>query len=403
MCNFFWYFYTVFNMTKIIILLALLAYSTGIFAQKPSIIVDGGVNTCYGAANIFSNGSYRLQFTGKKNVNSLVRYKSLQTVETDNQLWVSFIAPTNGELNFKASIEDGFVQMVVFDQLKKEICNELKTGVAEVNRLYIKKDKGRVGVSKETGNGFLYTIKLKEGQKINIVFATSKGKKDILDLIWEFTPEIIENTDEKIVDKRFDDFAPTFAITIRDKETKKPIVASISIEGNRTINGTYRSSDLFFNLERKCKLKIKTDVTGYFFIDTLISGSSFDNQEIVLYLSKIESGHSISIEDIEFQPGTSVITESSIPKLKRLRDFLLLNSDLRIEIQGHVDARGDNSHAGQKISEARAKRVKIYLIENGISKDRLTTKGYGNTRPIYPDPKFSYEEQANRRVEILVL
>ena len=390
-------------MTKIIILLAIFTYSFGIFGQKSSIIVDGGVNTCFGAVNIFVNGEYKLQFTGKKNINSLIRYKSLQTVETENQLWVSFIAPTNGELNFNASVESGFIQMVVFEQLKKEICTELKTGVAEINRLYIKKDKKKIGVNKETESGFLYTIKLKEEQKINIVFATSKGKKSLLDLLWVFTPEIIENTDERMVDKRFDDFAPTFAIEVRDKSTNKPIVASISIEGNRSINGMYRASDIFFNLERKCKLNIKTVVPGYFFIDTALTGSSFDNQEVILYVSRIESGHSISIEDIEFRPGTSEITESSIPKLKRLRDFLLLNAELRIEIQGHVDARGANSHAGQKISEARAKRVKIYLVGNGINKERLTTKGYGNTEPIFPDPKFSYEEQANRRVEILVL
>ena len=390
-------------MTKIVISFLLLVYSFGIYAQKPSIVIDGSVNTCFGAANIFGNGDYILQFTGKKNVNSLVRYKSLQSVEQENQLWVSFIAPSNGELNFKASIDNGFIQMVVFEQLKKEICTELKTGVAEINRMYIKKDKNNVGVSKETGNGFLYTIKLRENQKINILFATSKGKKSIMNLKWKYTPEIIEKTEEKMVDRRFDDFAPTFSIEVRDQATKKPVVGSISIEGNRFLKGTYRASDLFFNLERKCKLQLKTDIPGYFFVDTTVTGSSFDNQNVVLYVSRIESGHSISIEDIEFIPGTSEITESSIPKLKRLRDFLLLNSELNIEIQGHVDARGDNSHAGQKISEARAKRVKIYLIENGINKDRLTTKGYGNTMPIFPDPKFSYEEQSNRRVEILVL
>ncbi len=390
-------------MTKLIILLSLLTLSLEIFAQKPSIIVDGGVNTCFGAANIFSNGNYKLQFTGKKNVNSLTRYKSLQSVEIENQLWVSFIAPSNGELDFSATIESGFVQMVVLDQYKRDICAEIKTGVAEINRMYIKKDQQSVGVSKKTGNGFLYSISLKEGQKIHIVFATSKGKKSLLDLKWNFTPEIIEKSEEKIIDRRFDDFAPTFSIKIRDYETKKPIIASVTIEGNRSISGVTRASDMYFNLERNCKLNVKTDVPNYFFVDTSFKASSFDNQEVILYLRKIESGHSISIEDIEFKPGTSEITESSIPKLKRLRDFLLLNSDLKIEIQGHVDARGDNSHAGQKISEARAKRVKIYLIENGINKDRLTTKGYGNTRPIFPEPKFSYEEQANRRVEILVL
>jgi outer membrane protein OmpA-like peptidoglycan-associated protein len=44
-----------------------------------------------------------------------------------------------------------------------------------------------------------------------------------------------------------------------------------------------------------------------------------------------------------------------------------------------------------------------YLIENGIDKERMTAVGYGNTLPVYKDAKFSYEEQANRRVEVKIL
>lgn len=147
---------------------------------------------------------------------------------------------------------------------------------------------------------------------------------------------------------------------------------------------------------------IKCDAEGYFFDDRIESVSSFEDQEIIIHLERISSGKSIQIEEIEFTPGTSEITKSSEPKLRRLKDFLALNSEMSIEIQGHVFAVGDNSFAGQKISEARAKRVLKYLTDNGIDKNRLVAVGYGNTRPIYPEPKFSYEEQANRRVEVLI-
>jgi len=94
--------------------------------------------------------------------------------------------------------------------------------------------------------------------------------------------------------------------------------------------------------------------------------------------------------------------KSSEPKLRRLKDFLALNSTLEVEIQGHVFAMGDNSFAGQRISEARAKRVLRYLVDNGIDKGRMTSAGYGNTRPIYENPLRTYQEQANRRVEVLI-
>ena len=126
------------------------------------------------------------------------------------------------------------------------------------------------------------------------------------------------------------------------------------------------------------------------------------DQEVIFNLDPIAKGKSIQIEEIEFKPGTSEILPASEPKLRRLRDFLALNSELNIEIQGHVFLMGANNSAAQKMSEVRAKRIMTYLIENGINKNRMTAVGYGNTRPIYAEPKFSYEEQSNRRVEILV-
>ena len=111
----------------------------------------------------------------------------------------------------------------------------------------------------------------------------------------------------------------------------------------------------------------------------------------------------MQIDEIEFQPGTSEFLSTADPKLRRLKDFLALNANVKVEIQGHVHAEGENTFAGQKLSEARAKRVLLWLSDNGIDKDRMTAVGYGNTVPIYPEAKFSYEEQANRRVEIKVL
>jgi outer membrane protein OmpA-like peptidoglycan-associated protein len=120
-------------------------------------------------------------------------------------------------------------------------------------------------------------------------------------------------------------------------------------------------------------------------------------------MEPLGEGKSMQIDEIEFVPGSSEFLSTAEPKLRRLKDFLALNASVKVEIQGHVHATGENTFAAQKLSEARAKRVLNYLVENGISKDRLTAVGFGNTKPIYPEAKFAYEEQANRRVEIKVL
>jgi outer membrane protein OmpA-like peptidoglycan-associated protein len=387
-------------MTKLIILLLVSSFSMSLYAQKGRLDSDA-VNTCAGAINIFENGEFQLQFTGKKSESSFAGYASLNEVEKDNQLWCSFIAQYSGDLTFKASKKSGFLQMVVFTQEKNDICGEIRSGVSEIKRLHIKKDVSMVGLDPEIGDGVLYTLKLSEGQKINLLLAAEAESKDKVLLNWDFRPEILIESETKIVDRRLDDFTPALNIQVRDKVTKEPLIASLTLEG-KAINQLHVGSDFFFNLERSGKITLKCDVEGYFFDDRVEPVSSQEDMEIVIYLEQIARGKSIQIEEIEFVPGTSQIVESSEPKLNRLRDFLALNSDINVEIQGHVFALGNNSFAGQKISEARAKRVMKFLIENGIDKSRLTAVGYGNTKPIFAEPKFYYEEQANRRVEIMI-
>ncbi len=389
-------------MTKLTILLFFAAFTTSLSAQK--VNAPEAMNTCLGAVNIFENGEFQLQFTGKKSPESFKSYPALADFSTENQLWCSFIAPSAGELTFIGSVEHDFLQMVVFDQEQDNICNEIERGIAEIKRMHVNRNEMAVGLDYEVGGGVLYTLELREGQKIHIAFATAEGSVEKLHLDWHFKPRVAVASETVIVDQRTDDFAPTFSIKVRDKVTNEPLYANLSIEGSRNLDALYSGTDFFFNIDRTTKLTIKCDVEGYFFVDindTTIF--STEDMELVIPMELVAKGKSLVIEDIEFVPGTSEITKASEPRLRRLKDFLALNADLNVEIQGHVFALGPNSFAGQKISEARAKRVMKFLVDNGIDRARLRAVGFGNTRPIYVEPRFSYEEQANRRVEIMVL
>jgi len=232
-------------------------------------------------------------------------------------------------------------------------------------------------------------------------------EKEKLDLNVKFEPLSDEHKEEtiesKIVDQRNDKTKPALKILIRDVETGNPVVADVVITGIKSISSFYQGSDLLYNIEKSGKISVRVDVQGYFFTDREEPVAAGTEHEFVIWMEPIGEGKSVQLDEIEFMPGTSEFLPSSEPKLKRLKDFLALNSGIKVEIQGHVQEKGENSFAGQKISEARAKKVLNYLVENGIDKKRLSSKGYGNTMPIYPDPKFAYEEQANRRVEIKIL
>lgn len=362
--------------------------------------------SCAGCLNIFKSNKYHLTLKGEEKVSStFAEFPSLSTVTSSNQIWISYIAPARGTISFSAKAKSSKLKMIIFQPFSGNVCSEVKDGMAEIKRLAIKGESNEVGLDLNVRDNFLYPMVLEEGKVMYICIIGELASVSDIDLDFVFTPDEDESDfDSKELDFRTDDFAPTFSISIRNAETNKPIVANISLDGLKTINGLYKGSDLKYNVGRNFKLTLKCEAEGFFFLDSAeIQVSSVINQELVLKLEPVRSGKTMQIEEIEFKPGTSEIALNGEGKIRRLRDFLALNSTIEIEIQGHVFEPGDdNSHAGQKVSEARAKRVLKYLTDNGIDKSRLTAVGYGNTRPIYADPQHSYEEQANRRVEIIV-
>jgi len=68
-------------------------------------------------------------------------------------------------------------------------------------------------------------------------------------------------------------------------------------------------------------------------------------------------------------------------------------------IEGHTDLSGSAQH-NQQLSERRAEAVKRYLVEHGIAADRLSTVGYGSTRPLTTDPSPGAQAM-NRRVTLV--
>ncbi len=78
------------------------------------------------------------------------------------------------------------------------------------------------------------------------------------------------------------------------------------------------------------------------------------------------------------------------------------NPNMKVEIGGHTDSTGSEA-ANKVISEKRANSCKKYLMDKfSIAGDRLTTKGYGSSKPI-ADNKTAEGREKNRRVEFKIL
>ena len=74
----------------------------------------------------------------------------------------------------------------------------------------------------------------------------------------------------------------------------------------------------------------------------------------------------------------------------------------RIEITGHTDSTGSDN-INQSISQARAEKVGKFLVEVGdLSKDRIKTSGFGESRPVASNETAEGRAE-NRRVEIKII
>jgi outer membrane protein OmpA-like peptidoglycan-associated protein len=385
------------------ILLLLLSFS--LFSQqgnKTSI----PISDCRGAISMHESGEFTLQFTGKGgSVQDIHTYSELSKINPSNTIYCIYTAEKNGRLSISAKSQVKF-QLVVFQSDSADLCNEIINGRADVVRVF-KTPTNQVGLNLILGPEIQFPLNLKAGQQLIFGFFGEAKKTDFLSLKTTF--EVFDakfqdlNEKSKFVDLREDEFQPGLTVKLRDQETGNPVIANITIQGIKSLTAIYNGSDFKFPVVRSGKIHIEVDAEGYFFVDRDEPITFNSENEIVIWLTPLGNGKSQKIDQIEFYPGSSEFLKTALPKLNRLKNFLALNAYVNIEIQGHVHSNNPiNTVDGQRLSEARAKRIYNFLIESGIDKSRLTTVGYGNTQPVFPNAQLPSEEQANRRVEIKV-
>jgi len=72
---------------------------------------------------------------------------------------------------------------------------------------------------------------------------------------------------------------------------------------------------------------------------------------------------------------------------------------MKVSVEGHTDSVGSEAY-NRRLSERRARAVRDYMVENGISPSRIATRGFGKSRPVASNETAEGRAQ-NRRVEII--
>ncbi len=149
--------------------------------------------------------------------------------------------------------------------------------------------------------------------------------------------------------------------------------------------------------------KIRISADGYYGSDTTILVYDVPVfTEIIQNFSLIpqKTGVIIEMKNIEFEANSSILEDTSFAELDKVVRFLKENPLVSIEVRGHTNGLCGDDYCNS-LSLKRAMAVVDYFVSQGISRDRLNSKGLGKTMPI-ADNKTQEGRMRNQRVEFMI-
>ena len=134
-------------------------------------------------------------------------------------------------------------------------------------------------------------------------------------------------------------------------------------------------------------------------IPDLEAGEIFEGPFIVNL--EFDPASNFILENVEFDFGKATLHPQSLATLNHLIEYLKRKSRVHIEIAGFTDSIGTHAE-NQKLSLERAGSIFKFLNQNGISEERMTIKGYGDSQPI-TENNSEEGRQKNRRIQITII
>jgi OmpA-OmpF porin, OOP family len=133
----------------------------------------------------------------------------------------------------------------------------------------------------------------------------------------------------------------------------------------------------------------------------LTSVSEYKEMSRDLFLVPLETGQVIRINNIFFETAKSELKPESFSELNRLVKLMEQNPAMEIALAGHTDNIG-SEEANQKLSTDRARSVLDYLVSKGITAGRISSAGFGKSKPVAAN-ETEEGRAINRRVEFTVV
>jgi outer membrane protein OmpA-like peptidoglycan-associated protein len=199
---------------------------------------------------------------------------------------------------------------------------------------------------------------------------------------------------------------------VYNKKTGAPLTASLVYEtlpdGSLAGNGTSSPQDGAFKivLPYDKNYMIRATADKFFAqsenlnLDSLVKAGFLEIHKD-LYLVPIEIGQVVRLNNVFFDFDKWDLRHESFIELNRVVELLKENPAIAIEMSAHTDSHGADDY-NFKLSDNRARSVMEYILSKGIDPSRITSKGYGETKPVAANDTPE-NRQLNRRVEFTIV
>ncbi len=371
-------------------------------AELTILDAEGKSITVKSANGIFSvdlipNKTYKVNTNVFAYINQQIewstpRNKATKTIKLQRSLGIDLEVNIRESFENQNNVEGLKVNIVKVNTNKTEEFVSSQNG--KVNAILLPESSYYIiasGKGKTSNKYFINTIGISEGNKI-------------------YKTIYLDNSPDATTNKKY----CLLSGTLVDKTTKEPVKdAKVTFydatnkkqEATTDASGKY----LIYNLDLNQDYKIIVAKEGYFTQSTDLStkGEKSCKTYIRLFnMDKIVLNKAIKIDNIYFDTGKWNIRADAAKELNKVVRLLKDNPTIIIELSSHTDSRG-SSESNLSLSDNRAKASAQYIIDNGIEKNRVSGKGYGESQPLNKCLDgvtcTDIEYQVNRRTEFKVV
>jgi outer membrane protein OmpA-like peptidoglycan-associated protein len=318
------------------------------------------------------------------------------------QVWYKFTTEKAGKLLFDIMPLDAAdnYDFLLYKIESPNYCNDIKSGKLTSLRDNISRNEpavnGMTGLSiTENSDSYSPGIDVKKGEKYLLVL-NSMYKCKGHTIVFKYLETFKVSGKVSNADNNNPLQAEVYWTNLRTKETTSSITADKQ--------GEFKLSVLVnTEVHRFPNYLLWAYADGYYIADTTIASKDIPSLEQTMFhmkLNKLKKGNCDFLPKIFFEPNYERIVAESMIDLEKILRLMKLNMKLDIVLEGHSNGFYPSTDVDMALSLKRAETVKKWLVDNGISAERIETKGFGSEKMLYPMAQDENEEQMNRRVEI---